>query len=218
MGVDPWWRSDVTVTLTSGDGLSGVGVVQYSFDGSTWTSYSGSFIISTEGASTLYHRVFDKAGNMYELSSQTIMIDKTPPVITITAPESYGVYPATSGNYQFSATDNLSLKPITCTEIDYDGNQRNVASGDALPSTSGVYTLAVTAMDDAGNMATQSVMFVVYDPSAGFATGGGWIIPESNGYHANFGFVAKYKKGSTLPDGNLEFQYQYRDKPEKHLD
>ncbi len=61
---------------------------------------------------------------------------------------------------------------------------------------------------------------VVYDPDAGFVTGGGWIqspagayTPENSGDanvtgRANFGFVAKYKKGATVPTGSTEFQFQ----------
>ena len=65
----------------------------------------------------------------------------------------------------------------------------------------GVYSLIVIAIDNAGNTAeSEPVLFVVYDPSEGFATGGGWILPDSEstlpGGKAEFGFVAKYKKGS----------------------
>ena len=57
---------------------------------------------------------------------------------------------------------------------------------------------------------------VIYDPSAGFVTGGGWIMSPEGAYtpnstltgKANFGFVAKYKKGQSTPDGNTEFQFK----------
>ena len=60
---------------------------------------------------------------------------------------------------------------------------------------------------------------VVYDPSAGFVTGGGWIDSPVNeeyqymqtGGKATFGFVAKYKKGAKVPDGNTEFQFKAGD-------
>jgi hypothetical protein len=56
---------------------------------------------------------------------------------------------------------------------------------------------------------------VVYDPTAGFVTGGGWINSPAGAYAPNlslsgkatFGFVAKYKKGATVPEGNTEFQF-----------
>jgi hypothetical protein len=57
---------------------------------------------------------------------------------------------------------------------------------------------------------------VVYDPSAGFVTGGGWIDSPKGAYtpdplltgKANFGFVSKYKKGATVPTGQTEFQFK----------
>ncbi len=60
---------------------------------------------------------------------------------------------------------------------------------------------------------------VVYDPSAGFVTGGGWIDSPAGAYKpdptltgkANFGFVSKYKRGQTTPDGNTEFQFKAGD-------
>ena len=56
---------------------------------------------------------------------------------------------------------------------------------------------------------------VVYDPGAGFVTGGGWINSPAGAYYLNptlagkatFGFVSKYKKGQTTPDGDTEFQF-----------
>jgi hypothetical protein len=59
------------------------------------------------------------------------------------------------------------------------------------------------------------VLVAVYDPNAGFVTGGGWITSPAGAYPANtsltgkatFGFVAKYKKGQQTPEGNSEFQF-----------
>ena len=52
-------------------------------------------------------------------------------------------------------------------------------------------------------------MFVVYDPSGGFVTGGGWINSPASAYvaapdlaaKASFGFVSKYEKGAHHSDG-----------------
>ncbi len=60
---------------------------------------------------------------------------------------------------------------------------------------------------------------VVFDPSAGFVTGGGWINSPAGAYaadpplsgKASFGFVAKYQKGANLPSGNTEFQFKVGD-------
>jgi oligopeptide transport system substrate-binding protein len=50
---------------------------------------------------------------------------------------------------------------------------------------------------------------VIYDPAGGFVTGGGWIADPTG--KAHFGLNAKYKKNSTLPEGNTEFQFKEAD-------
>ena len=76
----------------------------------------------------------------------------------------------------------------------------------------GIYEIVVTVQ---GDDATTTAILVVYNPEGGFATGGGWIVPEADGdntypeHRANFGFNVKYvKKQSTYnPLGRLEFRY-----------
>ena len=75
--------------------------------------------------------------------------------------------------------------------------------------------VTVTITDDNGGVATFGFYVVFYDPSFGFVTGGGWIDSPAGSYTPNlslfgkatFGFVSKYKKGATIPDGNTEFQF-----------
>jgi hypothetical protein len=45
--------------------------------------------------------------------------------------------------------------------------------------------------------------FTVYDPSLGFATGGGWFYWPGTNDKTTFGFVMKYNKGGTSPKGTL---------------
>jgi len=87
----------------------------------------------------------------------------------------------------------------------------------------GVYTVRAVA----GSGCSESIAYLpVYDPNGGFVTGGGWIespvVPATSttcptctfmrvGGKANFGFVAKYKKGLTEVDGNTEFNFKAGD-------
>ena len=135
--------------------------------------------------------------------------DTTPPVITITTPEPYGLY-TVGMELNFSATDDESgLATIAGNLTNTSGVSQNVDSGDIV-SAVGVYTLVVTATDNASNTnVSDPVFFVVYDPDGGHATGGGWFYPDGDSTlpdgKANFGFTAKYK--NDVSTGKLNFQY-----------
>jgi hypothetical protein len=65
------------------------------------------------------------------------------------------------------------------------------------------------------NSAPACTLAVVYDPTDGFVTGGGWILSPVGAYkldeslsgQATFGFVAKYHKGATVPSGTTAFTF-----------
>jgi len=91
---------------------------------------------------------------------------------------------------------------------------------DHLYAETGIYVVTMTVIDEDG--ASDSTEFryaVIYDPSGGFVTGGGWIDSLEGAYSddllltgkANFGFVSKYKKGASVPTGNTEFQFKVAD-------
>ncbi len=85
-------------------------------------------------------------------------------------------------------------------------------------SKAGITDLTLTVSDGKADD-SDTTLLVVYDPSGGFVTGGGWIYSELGAYKpdpslegkANFGFVSKYKKGATTPTGNTEFQFKTGD-------
>jgi PKD repeat protein len=92
--------------------------------------------------------------------------------------------------------------------------------GNHAYTEAGIYTLQLTVTDDDAGSGTDIFEYiVVYDPSAGFVTGGGWIDSPAGAYipdptlagKANFGFVSKYKRGATVPEGQTEFQFQVAD-------
>jgi len=81
---------------------------------------------------------------------------------------------------------------------------------------SGVYRVMLRVTDEAGAYDEEQYEYiVVYDPSAGFVTGGGWITSPVGAYapdpsltgQATFGFVSQYKKGANVPTGNTQFQF-----------
>lgn len=79
-GNDGWYRSPITITLTSSDSTSGLSAI--TLNGAPYTGPSG---YSTEGESTHIFFATDVAGNSEALQSFTSKIDSLPPQTTITS-------------------------------------------------------------------------------------------------------------------------------------
>jgi hypothetical protein len=164
-------------------------------------------------------------------ASTTATVTNLAPAITeITVP----VGPQPLGTLGISApfTDAGTLDTHTCT-IDWDDGAGPVSAsvsddpGNGTCSaahnftSAGVHAVTVTVTDDDTGSAslTSTDLIVVFDPSAGFVTGGGWynslagsdrLYPQTVG-KANFGFVAKYRAGASTPEGQTEFQFKAGD-------
>lgn len=99
-------------------------------------------------------------------------------------------------------------------------NGSGTASGSHAYLTPGLYTVMMTVTDKDGGSASQTFEYiVVYDPTGGFVTGSGWIDSPAGAYagdpaltgKATFGFVSKYQKGASVPNGFTEFQFKAGD-------
>ncbi|SCP99275.1 Ig domain-containing protein [Anaerobium acetethylicum] len=213
-----WCNSDVSVSLaaTDNDGGSGVKEIHYVINsGSEQVVAGGSVAFSLTGTETFTFWAVDNAGNIESTQSQTINIDKIAPSIT-TSPQDLQIVPLTSGmTFTYTTTDDSSGIDTATGTI----NGTPITGGSYPISAAGVYNFSITATDKAGNSATSSGIFVVYDPSAGFVTGGGWFDSPTGAYPADstltgkaiFGFVSKYQKGAFVTTGNTEFQFQVAD-------
>jgi PKD repeat protein len=100
-----------------------------------------------------------------------------------------------------------------------DGNTGTGEAPNHSYASAGIYDVCLIVNNGTEDSEPVCTIAVVYDPSAGFVTGGGWIYSEPGNYRpdtslegkASFGFVAKYKKGASVPDGNTEFQFKAGD-------
>ncbi|MGD2253679.1 MAG: BMP family ABC transporter substrate-binding protein [Anaerolineales bacterium] len=99
-------------------------------------------------------------------------------------------------------------------------NGSGTTFGNHTYASPGVYSVRLELHDDADNMADASYEFIViYNPTGGFVTGGGWIDSPEGAYYpdplltgrASFGFVSKYKRGASTPEGVTQFQFRVAD-------
>ena len=121
---------------------------------------------------------------------------------------------------EYSLNSGADWESMNAVDDSFDSPVEAVVAIIGPFAESQVVEILVRGTDAAGNVGEQGyVLLAVYDPTAGFVTGGGWIDSPEGAYAANpgltgkaiFGFVSKYKKGATVPTGNTEFQFKAGD-------
>ena len=165
-----------------------------------------------------------------------VAVLNTNPTPTITAPPSSSLYVVGSTvNFTGSFTDDAGSHTAfwtfvsggqTATEdavvVETTGTTGTVSASHTF-NTIGVYLVTLSVGDQCGGTGTTgtigdlTAMIVVYDPSAGFVTGGGWINSPAGAYVAgptligklSFGLNAKYQQG--VPTGQTEVQFRNGD-------
>jgi len=174
------------------------------------------------GTHTVQVTATDRAGNTATAVVEYQVIDEAPLVLTadatLVAAESLVTF-----TLEYSSVDN---HVITWDFGDGSATEEQMqGAGPAMKShvydEAGVYPVTVTVLHESGLLQTTTLKFiVVYDPTAGFVTGGGWIDSPPGAYTpsdpddpdvvgvAEFGFVSKYKKGRSTPTGNASFEFE----------
>lgn len=150
-----------------------------------------------------------------------LITDNVAPTITaITGPGPISVNTSATLSIAFSDPDALDTHSST---IDWADGVTTTHAGVTSPfnashtyAVAGVYRVMVTLADNEGGETSESHEYVVvYDPSAGFVTGGGWINYDADACAAicagagrgDFGFVSKYQKEKMVPSGDTRFQF-----------
>jgi PKD repeat protein len=221
---------------SAGDNCSGF-TIAYTLTGATTGSGSddASGAVFNLGTTIVTYTITDAVGLTASCSFNVTVVNPAP-VVTLAGPPSGSLYavnaPATftarftdagggthSGIWMF---DNLSQ---AAEIVEPSGATPGSATATHSFTAAGVYKMKLTITDSCGESGTAELidgmdhLVVVYDPSAGFVTGGGWINsppgacavdPALTG-KATFGFVAKYLKGANVPSGNTEFQFKAGD-------
>lgn len=164
-------------------------------------------------------------GGLWEEKVFDFDVDTEAPVVSnVAVAPNPAPYTTASFTLTATGTDNAAVTSAAYTidggspvAFTFSAGSPVSLSASIGPMAVGVYDICVTAEDAASNVSnTECTMLAVYDPDAGFVTGGGWFSSPAGAYRdnlsltgkASFGFVSKYVKGKTLPTGSTEFQFQ----------
>ncbi|MBL8078007.1 MAG: Ig-like domain repeat protein [Anaerolineales bacterium] len=162
-GSNGWYVSNVTITPSVSDSGSGLSAFVVSTDGSTYSTYINP-VFFTEGVHTYRFRATDYAGNITEISQQTIRVDTTTPTISLTITGTLG----TNGWYMSNVTVATQVSDATSTvglvEASADGGAWSVAS--QLSLSDGLHTYQFRVTDQAGNSTTVPLQNIKIDTIA----------------------------------------------------
>ena len=135
---------------------------------------------------------------------------------TVTDDDPAGAPLNPAGTVSFTK-DGAPAGSCTLAAVPMTSNQSKCSVTTITSATPGVFVIVGTYGGSdvhLGSFNADKVVIIFYDPNAGFVTGGGyvahqpwWTTPPTPGTAKdNYGFVAKYKKGASAPDGETEFQ------------
>jgi hypothetical protein len=121
----------------------------------------------------------------------------------------------TAIQFDGSLSSDPENDPLTYAWSFGDGSTATGTMTNHTYTASGLYNVCLTVNDGSLSSGESCTLAVVYDPSAGFVTGGGWIDSPAGAFRpdgslsgrATFGFVAKYKQGEPLPSGSTAFGF-----------
>lgn len=198
-------------------------------DGATGSGPTPTHAYADDGQHTVSLTVTAANGASSSASTTAAIANAAPVVGPITAPLApqpvNGILTAVAPFEDPGALDTHSAV------FDWDAAGVSVSSAGTISGTAGagtvtgshsypaagVFSIRVTVTDDDGDSGNALHQYiVVYDPSAGFVTGGGQIASPSGAFVAqptlsgiaHFAFVSKYKKGATVPLGNTHFKFK----------
>lgn len=166
LGENNWYISDVQVALTAIDneGGSGVKEIHYIIDAQETVAPgdTSTLTLSAEGINEITYWAVDNAGNIEPQNITIVKIDKTGPEINILSP----VGTISIIDPLVSVTMNDLVSGVASYSYFFDGNEipNTTASLDLAYLSPGEHTFQVTAIDNAGNIATVSSTFI-YSPT-----------------------------------------------------
>ncbi|RKX52441.1 MAG: hypothetical protein DRP25_02310 [Thermotoga sp.] len=165
-GIGNWYRSNVTISFSATDNVSGVNVTWYKIDGGEWHIYNGEdIVLSGEGRHIIEFYSTDVAGNQEDARAKVIYIDYTPPSVEILYPRG-GETLSGQVTVRWNSSDNLSSDTFVSIEWSIDGERwypivtdiedNETYNWNTTKMFDGNYVLRITVKDYAGNIASKT--------------------------------------------------------------
>jgi len=221
---------DGTVSVTSAESSLAFDASSCTLSGTNESASCKVTLTAKDGpkTATITATFAESTRHLGSTGSETLEVRNVAPTIgTVTGLTADPLPVGTTLNVSAPFTDPGELDTHTCTVTWDDGmtpvsgtvsesNGNGTCTASMTFTSAGVYKVTIQVTDKDGGTAKYEFQYVViYDPSAGFVTGGGWILSPQRAYapdptltgKATFGFVSKYRKGANTPEGNTEFQF-----------
>ncbi|MFX4262793.1 OmpL47-type beta-barrel domain-containing protein [Pelotomaculum propionicicum] len=157
-----WVNQSASVTLSATDNETGVAKTYYSVNGSAFAEGT-SFIVDTEGVSSISFYSVDNVGNIEQTQTVEVKIDRTAPVTTSNVPAAWSKEDAV----RLTAADSLSGVANTY----YSVNGGAFTGGASFTvDTEGVNSISFYSVDNAGNIEQTQTVEVKIDRTAPVTT------------------------------------------------
>jgi N-acetylneuraminic acid mutarotase len=172
-GSNGWYTSNVTLSLSASDSLSGLMKTEYQINNGEWTPYNGSIPSFGDGIYKVNYRSTDNAGNIEPVKTIEFKIDTTAPTLTVQLDKTVlwppnhkmvTIHATLNPNDDLAGIRSVILTSITSNEPDgQEDIEANIGTSDTsfslraerLGTGSGrVYTITYTVTDNAGNTST----------------------------------------------------------------
>ncbi|WP_088071672.1 DUF4350 domain-containing protein [Gottfriedia luciferensis] len=159
-GNNGWYNSSVTVNLSAQDDASGVKTTYYRINGQDWTEYKGPIQLNEDGQLTVEYRSEDQDGNMEDIKSIDVKIDKTASNTKVdlnpNAPSSMNGWFKSDVAVNLTTTDKMS--GVKSVQYRINGQGWTEYKGPIQLNQDGIFNVEYRSEDNAGNVeATKSV-------------------------------------------------------------
>jgi PKD repeat protein len=155
-GLNAWWISPVTITLSANDPEPGSGVTEiyYRLDDESWISYTTDFVISADGVYNFEYYSVDYFGNEESIQYTSLKIDLTAPIVEsqITGIPGLSNWYLSSVTLTLLSSDATPGSTIKSTYYQVDEGDWNSYEAALTFTNDGTYLIRYYCEDYAGNL------------------------------------------------------------------